>query len=690
MPGARLMTLKPWTAALIAAAAGPAWAGGLQIAEPVRLDPVAVSADADAAAATRTSASEGTVTAEQLANRPRLRTGELLEIVPGMIVTQHSGDGKANQYFLRGFNLDHGSDFRTTVAGMPVNLPTHGHGQGYSDLSFVIPELVSGIEYRKGAYYAEEGDFSAAGAAHMEIMHQLPRPTTTLEVGDDGYHRLFAAGSMRLGPGTLLAGAEASTQDGPWDVSEDTEKYNALLRYGFTNDHGAWSLTGMAYSNRWTATDQVPQRAVDSGQIGRYGSLDDSTGGDSSRYSLSADWSRSGEETETRAIVYVVDYDLDLVSNFTYFLDNAVDGDQFEQVDQRRYGGLGLVHEQHGEWLGQHMHHRLGADLRHDDIGEVGLHRTTRRQRRETVREDAVEQLGTSLWYSNGIRWTPAFRSVLGLRADHYRVDVNSDDPANSGDADDAIVSPKLSLIWSPAAKTQLFLNGGYGFHSNDARGATIAEDPESGDPADPVDLLVRAKSAELGLQTRLLPQLQTALTVWMLDLDSELLFIGDAGNTEATRPSRRTGVEFSNYWTPRRGLIVDADLAWSRARFRDDDPAGHIPGAIERTASVGVVLNDWQGWFGGARLRYLGPRPLKEDNSERSSSSTLVNLRGGYAVTPRLRLALDVFNLFDREVNDIEYFYESQLAGEAAPTEDIHFHPAEPRTFRLSLSASW
>lgn len=674
-------------AALLAIASGNAMAGGLQTAEPVELEPVAVSGNAER---TRSSASEGTVTAEQLANRPRLRPGELLEVVPGLIVTQHSGDGKANQYFLRGFNLDHGTDFRTTVAGMPVNMPTHGHGQGYTDLGFVIPELVSAIEYRKGSYYAEEGDFSAAGAAHLELMDSLPRPLATLEIGEDGYRRALAAGSGVVGPGTLLAAMEALTQDGPWTVPEDTEKYNALLRYGFSTDSGSWFITGMAYSNNWTATDQIPQRAVDAGTLGRYDSLDDSTGGDSHRYSVSLDWSRTREQSETRVTAYFIDYDLDLFSNFSYFTD-PVNGDQFEQVDQRRYGGLGLVHEQHGELLGRHMHHRLGLDLRYDDIGEVGLHRTTRRVRNATVREDSVEQLSAGLWASSSIEWNKSLRSVIGLRADHYNVDVDSDNAANSGSEDDALLSPKLSLIWSASDKTRVFLNGGYGFHSNDARGATITVDPETGAAADPVDLLVRARSYEIGLQTQPLPRLQTALTLWQLDLDSELLFIGDAGNTEATRPSRRQGVEFSNYWTPRKGIIVDADIAWSRPRFRDSDPAGdHIPGAIERTASVGVVLNDWQGWFGGARLRYLGSRPLIEDDSARSSSSTLVNLRAGYAFSPRLRVALDVFNVFDREVDDIEYLYESQLPGEGAPVEDRHFHPAEPRTVRLGLTAYW
>jgi hypothetical protein len=669
----------------------PAWAGGTQTASPTVLESQTVSGDAAAAAPTGSSASQGLVTAEQIENRPRLRTGELLELVPGLIVTQHSGDGKANQYFLRGFNLDHGTDFRTTVDGMAVNMPTHGHGQGYTDLNFVIPELVSRIHYKKGTYTAEEGDFSAAGAAELDYFNALDSALASLEFGEDGYRRMLLANSDRISGGDLLVAFEGLRNDGPWDVPEDLRKLNGVLRYTRPLGIGEFTVSGMAYDSRWDSTDQIPRRAVSSGLIGRYGSLDDSDGGESSRYSLSLNWLAAVGNSGWRANAYIVDYDLSLYSNFTYLLDDPVNGDQFEQRDDRRYGGANLVFEHQAELAGVSMHHMLGAQLRYDDIGTVGLYHTVRRQRLSTVREDSVEQASYALYYSNATRWLPWLRSVAGLRGDFYHFDVNADLAANSGSTDDQLLSPKLSLIFGPWADTDFFLNGGYGFHSNDARGATIAVDPSSGDPVQTVDPLVRARGYEAGVRTRVVPQLQSALTLWRLDIDSELLFIGDAGNTEATRPSQRTGLEFSTYWTPRDGVILDVDAAWSRARFDDNDPAGdRIPGAIERTASAGFVVNDAGRWFGGVRMRYFGGRPLIEDNSVRSSGSTLFNARIGYAITPSIRLALDALNLFDREVSDIDYYYESQLADESTPVEDVHFHPAEPRTLRLQLSASF
>ena len=676
------------------ALAPAALAGGLQGTPVTELEAVIVTAPApDNSTSFSRSASSGVATAEQLENRPRLRTGELLEVVPGLIVTQHSGDGKANQYFLRGFNLDHGTDFRTTVAGVPVNLPSHGHGQGYTDLNFVIPELVETVQYQKGPYDAAQGDFATAGSASLEFFSKLPQGLAQIEGGENNFQRLVAGQSFALGGGTTLVGVEASSQDGPWQVPENTGKFNALLRHSLPLGKGTFAATALFYRNDWTATDQIPRRAVTSGALDRFGSLDDSTGGKTRRASLSLDYTQRSATQLFKASAYVVDYQLNLFSNFAYFLDHPVDGDQFEQADDRRYGGLTLAYERHGQFLGKHVHHRLGADLRRDDIGNVGLYKTVRRQRLQTVRQDAVEETTLGAYYGNTIYWTPWLRSIAGLRVDRYDFDVRSDNAANSGSADDTLASPKLSLVFGPWKRTEIFLNAGNGFHSNDARGTTATTDPVSGEPVNKVDPLVRGRGAEIGVQTRLIPELQTALTVWSLKLDSELIYIGDAGNTEASRPSQRNGVEFANYWTPVKGLIVDADIAYSRARFDDGDPDGvgrEIPSAIERTASVGIVLNDdnplAHGVFGGARLRYFGSRPLIENDSVRSAASTLVNLRAGYAFTPRLKLAVDVFNVFDREVSDIDYFYESQLHNEPAPVEDIHFHPAEPRTVRATL----
>jgi outer membrane receptor protein involved in Fe transport len=294
------------------------------------------------------------------------------------------------------------------------------------------------------------------------------------------------------------------------------------------------------------------------------------------------------------------------------------------------------------------------------------------------------------------VQWHEKFRSILGLRGDFHRFEVKADRPENSGRRRDHIFSPKLALVFGPWARTEYYANAGYGFHSNDARGVTLRVNPDPRDPgflgaAQPVSPLVRARGYEIGLRSAVVPTLHTALALWRLDLDSELLFVGDAGTTEASRPSRRTGIEWSAAWTPLPWLTLDADVALSRARFRDDDsPGDRIPGAIERTASLGVSVDGLAHWSGSLRLRHCGPRPLTEDNAVRSPSSTLVNLRLGYRFDRNLRLTLDVLNLFDRKVSDIDYFYESRLPGEAAPVADLHTHPAEPRSVRLALRASF
>jgi outer membrane receptor protein involved in Fe transport len=286
------------------------------------------------------------------------------------------------------------------------------------------------------------------------------------------------------------------------------------------------------------------------------------------------------------------------------------------------------------------------------------------------------------------MRWTDWFRSVQGLRADVYDFSVDSNLPANSGRADDRMVTPKLALIFGPWKKTEFYLNYGHGFHSNDARGTTISVDPVSGTPVDRVKPLVRTRGYEIGARSDFGQNFHSTVAFWQLDVASELLFVGDAGTTEASRPSRRYGVEWTNFYAPTDWLAFDADLAWSHSRFRDSAPEGNfIPGAVTATANLGVTVDHLGPWFGALRLRYFGPRPLIEDNSVRSGASALSNLRVGYRFDANTLLALDVYNLFDRKVNDIDYWYDSQLPGEGAPQFDRHVHPTEPRTVRLTFS---
>ncbi len=634
----------------------------------------------------------GVVSAAKIARQPYQRPGEVLETVPGLIISQHSGEGKANQYYLRGFNLDHGTDLAINVAGLPVNMPTHGHGQGYADSNFLIPELISGVQYKKGPYFADEGDFATAGAVNVNYLNFLDQPFVMIQGGRFDYGRVLAAASPKVGSGFLLAAVELAQNDGPWVRPDGYEKINAVMRYSDGDQLGGFSVTVMAYDAKWSSTDQIPRRAVADGRISRFGLVDDSDGGDTHRYSLSADWQRNHESRLTQWNAYVIDYDMNLFSNFTYFLDDPENGDQFEQLDDRLVTGLSGSHRWLSSWNGRPVENVGGVQLRHDDIGRVGLYRTERRERLTTVREDAVDQTCAALFFQNTTHWSPLVRTVLGVRADAYRFDVTSDIEANSGKSDDSLVSPKAGLILGPWRNTELYINGGLGFHSNDGRGSTQTFDPNTGEPAERVDALVRTRGAELGFRSTPTPRFHISGGLWSLDIDSELLFIGDAGTTEASRPSRRRGIELSSHYSIRRWLMLEVDAAWARARFNDDDPSGQrIPGAIEGVATVGLSFMQGDRYSGSIRYRYLGPRPLIEDNSVRSEDSGLVSLRAGYSLTPRYRLEVDVFNLFDDDASDIDYFYASRLPGEpVGGIEDIHTHPVEPRSLRVAVAAKF
>jgi hypothetical protein len=637
-------------------------------------------------------ASQGAVTAAQLDARPVMRPGEVLEAVPGLVISQHSGEGKANQYYLRGFNLDHGTDFSTTVAGVPVNTPTGAHAHGYADVSFLIPELVSGVQYRKGPYFADEGDFSAAGAASISYLNRLDRPDIRVSWGNDGWGRVFAATSPRVGPGFLLAAVELNHNDGPWVQPEDYRKVNSVLRYSLGDNRNGFSVTGMGYWADWDSTDQVAERAISSGDISRFGYLDPTDGGESSRQSVAAELQRSIGQSTVRATGFVLHNRLNLFSNFTYFLDDPERGDQFEQAERRTAAGGRVTYRRLGHFFERHTESAIGMQLRHDWLAPVGLYHTQARERLSTTREDEVGQTMTSTFAQSEIEWTRTLRTTVGLRMDAYRFAVTADNALNSGNGADVMVSPKLGAVFGPWSGTELYANAGTGFHSNDARGAVIRVDPATGDPAEPVTPLVRARGGEVGLRTVRIRGLQSTVALWYLALDSELLFVGDAGTTEPGRPSRRVGIEWTNYARVAPWLTLDADLAFTHAEFTDDDPAGTmVPGALDRVISAGLTFEPRRSVFGSVRVRHFGPRPLVEDGSAASKSTTIWNGEVGYRLSPRARLVMEAFNIFDAEVSDIDYFYTSRLPGEpAAGVDDIHLHPALPRSARVGIQLSF
>ncbi|MCC6609698.1 MAG: TonB-dependent receptor [Burkholderiales bacterium] len=674
----------------VAASAAP---GALAQEPALRLQEVQVTAPAATFDGTADAASQGEYPGRRFEVRPLLRTGEMIEVIPGVIATQHSGGGKANQYFARGFNLDHGTDFRFTLDGVQINFTTHAHGQGFTDLNFIIPELVERIDYRMGTYAAQDGDFAVAGAADFRLYRKLPADIAQVGAGSDGYYRTLLAGSPQVGPDSrsLLYGIEYYHDDGPWVSPDGFRRINAIVGVADgTRDEG-WSGTAMFYTGQWHASDQIPARAVSDGRLCRFCTVDDTTGGRTRRYSVAGNWARTGASTVTRANAYALGYQLDLWSNFTYFLEDPAHGDQFEQRDRRTTYGGQVSHLMLGSLGGREMQNEVGVQVRYDDIDEVGLFKTVRRARLSTVRRDTVRIPSGGLYWENRVPWTSWLHSVAGLRYDRVGAEVRSDNPVNSGRVHDGIWSPKFSMVFGPWKNTELYVNYGQGFHSNDVRGGTISMDPATGEPAARVPLLVKARGSEVGARTKVLDNVESTLSLWQLALGSELVYIGDAGTTEPSYGSRRHGVEWATTWFPMPWLSLTANLAWSHAEFRDNPAGTQIPGAIARSAYLEAAVDGYAGWFGSVNLRYFGRRPLTEDGTVVSSPATLLNGRVGYRISKQVRAWLDVFNLLGREVNDIEYFYISRLIGEpASGVADRHFHPAEPRRFRIAMQLEY
>lgn len=631
------------------------------------------------------SASEGVVGSAEIAGRPLSRTGEILEFIPGMIVTQHSGSGKSNQYFMRGFNLDHGTDFANYVDGMPVNMRSHGHGQGYTDLNFIIPELVSQIDYQKGSYHANSGDFGAAGSARFGLQNTTANELA-LTLGEYQYQRLLAKGSTALAAGNLVLATEWQGYDGPWqDIDENVQKTNLLARYTQQVGLAQFTLTLMAYDNSWNSADQVPLRAITAQQLGRFGSLDTSLGGESSRYSLSASWFSDAWRWNT----YLVRSDLSLWSNFTYFLNDPVNGDQFEQRDDRHLYGGELSYHWHQRLAGFEVEHLAGVQTRVDDIAEVGLYATLDRQRLSTVRADRIMQRSAAVFQQSSIAFSDKLIAHLGLRYDWMQAKVSSDTVVNSGRSHDGIGSLRAGLSYQLTENWLAYLNAGQGFHSNDARGTTTRQAPGSGEALDLVDFLVVSKGAELGLRFFDYTAWNASIAFWYLEMDSELLYVGDEGTNEPSRASRRYGIETSLYYWLNQNWSLDTELALTRSRFTETemDEGNYIDGSLPLVLSMGLTYQADERWQLNLRLRHFGKRTLDSFNEQRAASSTVLNGRVQYQTGP-WQLSAELLNLLNSQASDIEYFYASRLPGEPeAGVEDKHLHPMEPRSLRLRLA---
>jgi hypothetical protein len=681
-----------------------------------------------------TMASQTTVTGRELNTRPVTRPGEVLEAAPGLIVTQHSGEGKANQYFLRGYNLDHGTDLAITVDDMPANMRTHGHGQGYSDLNWLMPETINTLDIRKGPYYADVGDFGSAGALSIGLIDRPEKNLAQATVGSFGYQRYMGMGATRIGTGSLLFAGEVGAYNGPWANPDDMRKINGLVRYSQGTATDGLTITGMAYSNKWNSTDQIPERAIGV-EIGRFGSMDPSDGGNTNRFSLSTRMVGTDSSGSWKANVYVIKSSLDLYNNFTYFLDNSTQGDQFHQHDDRLVVGGNAARTINGSLGALRTETTFGIQTRYDDI-TVGLTDTLQRAFLANVRTDKVGEGSVGVYAENTVHWTEWFKTIFGWRGDYFAATDNSIyDPVNSGNVHATMGSPKFRAVIGPFYKTEYFFGAGYGMHSNDVRGATITESPvdriaDPGAASTPIGrspLLVRTKGAEVGFRSKIIPGLDSSVSLFVLDQASELVFSGDAGDTQASRPSRRYGVEWSNSYRVTPWLAIDADLAVSHARFVGDDheqaalyaslagfpqaqignaPGNFIPNAPKVVASAGLVFGEKTGWFGTLRWRYLGESPLSEDGAFKSPATSVVNGRVGYRFDNGWRVQLDALNMLDAKTNQITYAYgsliktDSLFAACVAGTPpaavcqngvmDRVLHPMEPLAVRLTVAATF
>ncbi len=674
-------------------------------------------------------ASQMTISGQDLNARPYTHPGELLEAAPGLMVIEHADAGKANQYYLRGWNLDHGTDLATFWDDVPINLPTHAHGQGYTDLNWLIPETVSGLEVRKGPYWADVGDFENAGNLHISVRDSVEQNIQSITVGSFGYDRFLSLGSTKLADGTLLYAGEFNTYDGPWTTSDDMKKFSGLLRYSQGTATDGFSLTGMAYANTWNSTDQVALRAVTTGQIGLYGELDPTDGGDTSRFSLSGRIAQSTDDGSWKANAYLVKYTMDLFNNYTWDTVDPVNGDQFHQHDDRVYGGGGASRTIDGTLFNLPTETVFGVQTRYDDI-TTGLSNTVQRALLSNILLDHVDEGNAAIYAESTVHWTDWLRTTAGWRGDYDAASVDSMlQPVNSGNPKAAIGSPKFRMVVGPFAKTELFVGAGMGYHSNDARSTVVTQVP--GDPTTPEGsspFLVRSQGAEIGVRTKAIPNLDSSISLFYLHQDSELFFDGDTGDTTAGLPSQRTGVEFTNDYRAASWLHVDADLALSRARFLGFDTTqealyqslagypqaqiGNAPGnfvynAPWMVASAGVTLGEKTGWFSALRWRYISSRPLTEDGVFQSPPMNVINGAVGYRFANGWRIQLDALNLLNSTTDQATYAYGSLLTTDslfalcypahgastvpaavcANGIMDYVYHPVEPLAFWLTLA---
>ena len=657
-------------------------------------------------------ASQGSITQKEVELRPIYRAGQLLETTPGLVVTAHSGEGKANQYLIRGFNLDHGTDIANFVDDMPVNRPSNAHGQGYSDINFLLPQMAAGLDFTKGPYYASVGDFGAVASTHVKLTNDLQNQIAVTG-GTLGIWNIFAGGTYHItDTDRLIGGLYYGHLDGPFDHPDNFHKTVANLRYVHGSDNDGYSLTAMYYKGDGNFTTDQPQRAIDEGLIDRFGTLDPTDGNRSERMSLSAHYAKQGDDWRFRANAYYIYSRMILWNDFTHFLDDPINGDQEQQTESRNALGAGVALSKDLKIGGLRSEFTVGLQERYD-AAYVDKRHTLHRAALSycsieqadgpaiqqaapggTCDADRVKLSDTGGYIENTTHWTPWLRTIVGVREEYYHADDHSLITGFQGAKSQWLFQPKGSLVFGPWEKTELYLSAGRGFHSDDVRGV-FGTVPSEGISVGPTPLLAPATGYEVGLRTNIIPKVQVQVALFQEDFNSELTYNADGGQDEASAPSRRQGVEISGQWRPFHWVELNTDLAFSKARYRPgyqafDLDGPYIANAPSFIGSFGVLVDDLGPWFGGLQWRRLGPYPISDgDNEPQDKGYSEFNVDVGYKINPHLKVQATVFNLSNTKANSAAYYYAARLPGEPAEgINDFQVHPLEPLSGQITVSA--
>lgn len=604
---------------------------------------------------------------------------EILQQVPGLFIGQHAGGGKAEQIFLRGFDIDHGTDIAISVDGIPVNMVSHAHGQGYADLHFLIPETLDRIDFGKGTYYADQGNFNTTGYVDFKTKKRLTESTIKLEAGQFDTYRLLGMFNIL---NTLNHAAYVATEylatDGPFESPQNFDRFNIFGKYtGNISETDRIGISLSHFESTWDASGQIPQRAVNSGLISRFGAIDDTEGGTTNRtnFLINYDKKLSSNASIKNSFFYST-YDFTLFSNFTFFLEDPVNGDQIKQEENRTLFGVKSEYTRKftdGEW-------NAGISLRKDQSNNNELSRTLNRQETlENIQLGDVNETNIGAFLNANFefgKWTinPA------LRVDYFDFQYNDFLQTNYETQSEtkAILSPKLNFLYNYSDNFQAYVKTGKGFHSNDTR-VIIAQNGK--------EILPAAYGFDVGFIWKPIPELIVNTAYWQLHSEQEFVYVGDAGIVEPSGKSRRQGIDLSIRYQPFNWLFWNIDTNYTHARAIDE-PSGadYIPLAPDFTLSSGLNVQFDNGFLGGIKLRHIKDRPANEDNSIIAEGYTVVDLNLGYN-WKNLGFGLQIQNLFDTEWNETQFATESRLQNESQSVEEIHFTPGVPFFAKASIT---